>query len=104
MNETSTVSRHDSPFDEQEIRLAEFLDRALEDGDRVRTVSASEFFQSQPDLVPVAEMLAQDLDRLLAEAHALREESLLLRSDIMAASEEDEAPNTGYRRGVAGPV
>jgi serine/threonine protein kinase len=86
MNRTAHPTWEEPPAGDEEVLLADFLDAVLDRVARGEPVPVASLLGAAPGLVERGAGLLRDVQRLLGAAEALHGQSLLLRSDLLAAS------------------
>jgi serine/threonine protein kinase len=86
MTTSHDLRQTEQPTRTEDILLAEFLDKALARLGRGELVSATELLAAAPHLLTSGQILLQNLHILLGAASRVRDEDLLLESDLLDLS------------------
>jgi serine/threonine protein kinase len=90
MTSSLDPTQTEPPAEPEDILLAEFLDEALARLGRGEPVSASQMLATTPHLVKGGQNLLQDLYALLGAASRVRQEDLLLESELLDLSAQQD--------------
>src|SRR5208282_358196 len=91
MMTTPDPRQAEPPAGTEDILLAEFLDEAIARMGRGEPVSAPELLAAAPHLVEGGQSLLQNVHALLSAASRVRQENLLLESELLDLSAQRES-------------
>jgi serine/threonine-protein kinase len=100
MTDRADTTRQEPPIEAEEVVLADFLDEAVDGLARGQSVEVVHLLRRSPDLIEAGQCLLDDARAVLGAAAVLRDQALLLHSDVLCQA--PDLPPRSEARGKPG--